>query len=88
MDSPSWEDTSPEARRVWLELLRRAPSWRKWELVAQMTATVRALALAGLRRRFPHASEEELRRRLAGLLYGEELASKAYGPLEPDQHVD
>ncbi len=75
-------DTTPEAERILWELARRMPPWRKWELVAQMTETVRMLALAGLRRRFPHESEERLRRRVAGLLYGEELATKAYGPLE------
>jgi hypothetical protein len=45
--------------------------------------TSRRLALAGLRERFPNASESELRRRLATLLLGPELAAKVYGP-EPD----
>jgi len=31
--------------------------------------------------RYPQASEGELRRRLAGLLLGEELACKIYGEL-------
>lgn len=37
---------------------------------------------AGLRRRYPDASEHEIRRRLADLLLGEELAKRVYG--EPD----
>jgi hypothetical protein len=41
----------------------------------------RALALAGLRERFPHDSPAQLRRRLADLWLGAELAAKAYGPL-------
>jgi hypothetical protein len=49
---------------------------------------VRALALNGLRQRHPEAGEAELRRRLAGLLYGEELAEKAYGPLPPGADDD
>ena len=46
-----------------------------------MNASTRMLALSGLRQRHPQADEAELRRRLAALLYGEELASKVYGDL-------
>lgn len=82
-----YSDTTPEAEAVLIGLLRRAPSWRKLEMVGQLNRTAQMMALAGLRERYPHASAEELRRRLAGLLLGEELAVKAYGPLpeEPSQ---
>lgn len=73
-------DTRPEARQVQIELLRQAPAWRKLELVGQMNQTVTALALSGLRRRHPDATPEELRRRLADLVLGRELAAKVYGP--------
>jgi hypothetical protein len=39
------------------------------------------LALAGLRSRYPQASETEMRRRPADLLLGEELARKVYGEI-------
>jgi len=39
------------------------------------------LALSGLRTRYPNADEMELRRGLADLLLGEDLAACAYGPL-------
>ena len=42
--------------------------------------TARLLALVGLRRRYPDDLPEQLRRRLADLLLGPELAAKAYGP--------
>lgn len=45
-----------------------------------LNRTARLLALDGLRRRYPEAEPEELRRRLADLLLGPELATKAYGP--------
>jgi len=35
----------------------------------------------GLRSRYPQASEGELRRRLAGLILGDELARKVYGEI-------
>ncbi len=72
-------DTSPEAERVLIGLLRRVPAWRRLQLADQMSATVRQLSLAGLRTRHPAASEAELRRRFADLHLGPELAAKVYG---------
>lgn len=78
-----FSDTSPEAERVQIEGLRSLPIWRKLQIVSDLTMTVRKLAMAGLRERFPEAGPEELRRRLATLCLGRELAAKVYGP-EPD----
>ncbi len=75
-------DTDPEAEDVQLEIYRRMPAWQKIELVFEANAMSRALAMAGLRSRYPQAGPEELRRRLMDLLLGEELAARAYGPLE------
>ncbi len=79
--SELFSDTRPEAERVLLELLRQAPAWRKLELVAQMNETVRVLVLTGLRQRYPLATPQELRRRMADALLGSELAARVYGPL-------
>ncbi len=79
--TPTLSDTTPAARAKHLELLRQASPARKLEMMAQLNATVRTFALAGLRQRYPQASDAELRRRLADLLLGPELASQAYGPL-------
>jgi hypothetical protein len=49
-----------------------------------LNQAVKMLLLAGLRDRHPQASEDQLARLLAGLLLGEELASKAYGPPPED----
>jgi len=62
-----------------VELNRSTPAWRKLELVAQMNESVRMLAMTGLRKRHPAASQEELDRRLADLFLGPELAEKVYG---------
>ncbi len=74
-------DTSPEAERVQIRIWREMPAWRKLELVAQMNATVRRLAMVGLRQRYPEAGEVELKRRLADLWLGGELATRVYGAL-------
>jgi hypothetical protein len=76
-----FSDTNPAAEQVLVELLRQAPVWRKMEMLAELNAAAHEVALAGLRRRYPLASDAELRRRLADLLLGEALAAQVYGEL-------
>jgi len=77
-------DTSPEAERVLIELLRQTPPWRRLQLADRMSSTARQLCLAGLRSRHPGMSEANLRRRFADIHLGSELAAKAYGPSPKD----
>ena len=72
-------DTMPEAEAVLIALLRQAPAWRKFKMVGDLNATVKQFALAGIRQRHPHASEQEVRRHLADILLGDELAAAVYG---------
>ncbi|MBN1140063.1 MAG: hypothetical protein JXM73_26070 [Anaerolineae bacterium] len=74
-------DTHPDVEQLQIQRLRQMPAWRKLALVSEMNRTVRALALAGLRQRYPDAGPAELDRRLADLVLGPELAARAYGPL-------
>ena len=80
---PTWRqmnrDTTLEAEAVLVRLWRETPGWRKWEMMEQLNRATRELALAGLRRRHPDAAPEELRRRLADVLLGPELAARVYG---------
>jgi hypothetical protein len=71
-----FHDTHPEIERLQIQLLRQAPVWRKMQMVSQLNAAIQTVMLSGLRQRFPKASESELRRRLADLLLGQELAEK------------
>ena len=73
-------DTSKATERVLFELARQTPSWRKIELIGEMRRTVYDLAMSGLRERYPEASANELRRHLAEIVLGRELALRAYGP--------
>lgn len=75
-------DTDPRVEAARLEIFRRMPSWRKFELVEEAILASRQLALAGLRARHPDAGADELERRLMALLHGEELAARVWGPLE------
>lgn len=74
-----YSDTHPKMEALQIQLWRQASPTRKMEMVAQLNSTTQTLALAGLRAQFPNADTAELRRRLAGLLLGEELAQKVYG---------
>ena len=77
-------DTHPDAERVLVELWRSASAARKMAMVLSANRTARALALTGLRERYPGESPVRLQRRLADLWLGPELAAKAYGPLLPE----
>jgi hypothetical protein len=77
-----YSDTHPKIEALQIQLWREASPTRKMEMVAQLNATGRTLALAGLRSRFPKAGETELRHRLEDLLLGEELARMVYGEID------
>ena len=81
-----YSDTQPQMEELQIKLLREVPGWRKMEMIVNLNASARELAFAGLRRRYPTATPEELRRRLADILLGEELARKVYGNLEHEVH--
>jgi hypothetical protein len=76
-----YSDTHPKMEALQIQLLRQANPTRKMNMLAQLNASARLLAWTGLRSRYPQASEVELRRRLADLLLGEELAHKVYGAI-------
>ena len=79
--SALYSDTDPKVEALQIKMWRQASPTRKMHMLAQLNASVRILALAGLRSRFPNATETDLRRRLADLLLGEELARKVYGEM-------
>ena len=77
--STLFPDTHPKMEALQIEAWRQASPTRKMNMLAQLNASARRLALTGLRAQYPQASEAELRFKLAGLLLGEELARKAFG---------
>lgn len=77
-----YDDTSQDVELALVDGLRGLPPWRKLQMLAGLSSMVRELALVGLRQRHPHAGSEELQRRLADVLLGEDLASVAYGSMD------
>jgi dsRNA-specific ribonuclease len=71
-------DTEASAEKAQIEILKALPAWRKLELLGDACETNRALMLAGLRSRYPSASEDERRRMLMGLMVGEKAAAKIW----------
>ena len=83
---PGWRtmhaDTDTWAEEIQLKFFREAPPWRKLEMAGQLTQGMMTLAESGLKSRHPQASPLELRRRLADMLLGPELANRVYGELK------
>jgi hypothetical protein len=73
------DDTDPEAEHTLIEMLRRAPTWKRAEQLAGLIHTRNVLILADLRRRYPGAGAEELRRRLAARLLPREHVLRLFG---------
>lgn len=72
-------DTSIDAQAVLFDLLRGAPVWKRLRMVADLNHTLRLLALADLRRRYPSATEQEIHRRLMARWLKREEIIAAYG---------
>ncbi len=89
MSLPSWRQLHPgEDPRIEAMQFARfgtAPDWEKMKIFRGLNRGARRLALIGLRERYPQASEAALRRRLASVLLGDELAERVYGPIPANQ---
>ena len=72
-------DTDRGTEVLLVELERRTPAWRKLELASSLNRMVLEFSLAGLRQRNPEANDEELKRLLADIVLGPELAARVYG---------
>jgi hypothetical protein len=67
-------DTSTEAARVQLEVLRRMTGAERVAIALDLSETARALSEAGIRHRHPEWTDETVRDALMDLLLGPQLA--------------
>jgi hypothetical protein len=72
-------DTTPEAQRKEIELLRQLAPSQKLALAFALTDTMRGLVMADLQHRFPNADKEEIRRRFIARVLPREDVIRAYG---------
>ena len=77
----TYSDTSSDIESLILDLQRKMPAWKKIELVRSLNDMTLKLSSAGLRKRYPQASDAELKRRMADIILGPELAERVYGSL-------
>lgn len=73
-------DTSREAERVQLEILRKKSPAEKLRMVSDLNDTSRTLMMSGIALRHPELNEQQRRRKLMDQLLGESLAETVYGP--------
>jgi hypothetical protein len=71
-------DTTAAAEAVQVRAWRAMAPADIARLVDELSSMTRALAIAGLRERYPDASEPELVARLAEITLGRELALRVY----------
>lgn len=69
-------DTTPEAARVQMELLRRATVAQRFRPTRSLSQMAMELARRALRRRMPEASETEVNLAFVALWYGQDLAEE------------
>jgi hypothetical protein len=75
---PLAADTTPEIEAMQIEGWRRMTPTEKAAVVTGLTRATFDVALEGIRQRHPDASPREQFLRRAILLYGRELAGRAY----------
>jgi hypothetical protein len=71
-------DTSPEAWKVLMDLIRQMTPEERLTRAIQFSATVRAFAESGIRSRHPHATEREIFLIAARQRLGDDLFLKVY----------
>jgi hypothetical protein len=81
-------DTSPEAWKVLIGLLRKMPPEEKLRRTLEWSETIRLAGESGLRQAYPRASEREIFLRSARRRLGAELFCRVYGDELPDDGSD
>ena len=72
-------DTSPEAWKVFVDLMRKMSPEEKLQRTFEFSAMVRQLGEAGLRQKYPQAGEREIFLRAARQNLGADLYARVYG---------
>jgi hypothetical protein len=77
-------DTSPEAKRVLIDLYRKMSPEVKFRRVFEAYQTGKILAMAGLRDRYPEASEKKIWYLWAKQHLGDKLFKEVYGTVHDE----
>lgn len=74
-------DTSPEAERVHIELLRKASFQKRLQMTNSLTQTARRLSWQGIRERYAHETKEEQIVRFLDVSYGDKALAERVAKL-------
>jgi hypothetical protein len=77
---PQASDVSEAVDRAVFDALRELQPLQRLQIAMRASRALHRLSVAGLRLRFPAASDEELERRAGALRLGPELTRMAFGP--------
>ncbi len=76
-------DTSPEAWRVFIGIIRKMSPQERFERTLELSESIRGICEAGIRSEYPEASDREVFLRLTQRTLGLELFRKVYGDVLP-----
>ena len=71
-------DTAPEAQALQDQLYRELGVFERVATIFRLNASVRAMTVAGIRRRHPHYTDDDVKMALARLILGDELVRKVW----------
>ena len=77
-------DTSPEARRVQMEILRKMGFEGRLRAAFALNRMARELAKSGIRERHPDYDEEKVELALRRIMWGDKLFGEVYPGVEVD----
>jgi len=81
-ERPRISDTSPEARRVQIEALRRLGVEGRLKATVALNHLTRELTKTGIRERHPDYSEEQVEFALRRIMLGDKLFREVYPDVE------
>lgn len=78
MENLEPDDNDPEARRALFEKVRQMPMWERAARWNELTQARRELILSDLRKQYPQADEQELRKRFAARVLPREIVIRMF----------
>lgn len=79
--NPLSSDTHPEVEQLHIELIRKAPIFRRLQMVASLVKTTRQLSWQGICERYPYDTEEAHIERFLTLLYKDTILARKVASL-------
>lgn len=76
---PGKSDTHPALEPIIIDGYRKMTTAQRFNMAIEMSDAIRDLAKIGILKRHPGISDEELLKRLGGLVLGRELSMKVNG---------